>query len=268
MLGLATSLHWFSEDAEGKSIERIFKRLQQLDTQLLDERFFAGIWEDFADLAIPGNGFLIPPTPESLQDELPNTSLQDLDTWSWDSCPLSPSFRRILGNKEFLLYAQRGYLDSEFQGFDSTDIKASDDHNRPWDYDHLLPQSHFHNRKKWGKKKLELCQAWGGSIGNFHVLPFEINRARGNKPLDKFLESLPLNKSPVRHEAILSFTNPPQRSDDQLIEFVGACQQRIVDIYRVWYESLNVSFLLGDALKRNPNHDDRQKLLASEQSIG
>ena len=259
ILGLVTSLHWFSGDAKERSIERIFKRLQQLDTQLLDQQFFAGIWEDFADLAILGNGFLIPPTPESLKDKIPKPSMVDFETGSWDSCPLTASLRGIQSNKEFLLYAQRGYLDSEFQGFDSSDIKTSEDHNRPWDYDHLLPRSHFHNQRKWGKNRLKLCQRWGGSIGNFHILPFELNRSRGNKPLDQFLKSLPNNMSLVRYEAITSFTKLPREDDEQLIKFVGACQQRIVDIYENWYDSLDISFLLGSALNQGQEHDEPQR---------
>jgi len=254
VLALATSLHWFTGDQEPKAIERILKRLPT-DGSRFDREFFAGIWEDFSDI----DGLILPPIPERLREELPKIAVEDVDNWSWEKFPVPPGLNATVWNREFLLYSQRAYLESEFQGFDAAEIKVGDDHNRPWDYDHLLPQCHFYNRKTW--KGLRLCQAWGRSIGNLHILPFEVNRGRGNKPLDGFLEELELEKNPIGEIPASIYSKSPEGNDLRLIEFVNACQTRISNIYSDWFETLDISFLLGNAADLKQRHDEEKQSL-------
>ena len=72
-----------------------------------------------------------------------------------------------------LLYAQRDALKTWFPGFDPSLPEMMEDRNRPWDWDHLLPQSYFSGR--WGIP--QSVKDWGNSIGNLRAWPLEANRS-------------------------------------------------------------------------------------------
>ncbi len=75
-----------------------------------------------------------------------------------------------------LLYAQRDALKTWFPGFDPSLPEMMEDRNRPWDWDHLLPQSYFSGR--WGIP--QSVKDWGNSIGNLRAWPLEANRSDGD----------------------------------------------------------------------------------------
>jgi hypothetical protein len=75
-----------------------------------------------------------------------------------------------------LLYAQRKYLISWFPDFDPSLPEMIEDKNRPWDFDHILAQSYFVNRRGIAQSVRE----WGNSIGNLRAWPLEANRADGD----------------------------------------------------------------------------------------
>ncbi len=92
-------------------------------------------------------------------------------------------FRSISQNYFFLHHSQREYLASSILD----DQLFLSEHNRPFDYDHIIPESWFRRRTNpCGTTIRDLSDF----IGNKRVLPFSENRARGNaSPKDTFLEN-------------------------------------------------------------------------------
>ena len=77
-----------------------------------------------------------------------------------------------------LLYAQRAWLQRWFPKFDPSLPEMMEDKNRPWDIDHILPQSYFNSRRNVPQS----VKDWGNSIGNLRAWPLEANRADGDIP--------------------------------------------------------------------------------------
>lgn len=75
-----------------------------------------------------------------------------------------------------LLYAQREAVKEWFPRFDPSLPEMMEDRNRPWDWDHLLPQSYFSGRHNIPCS----VKDWGNSIGNLRAWPLEANRSDGD----------------------------------------------------------------------------------------
>ena len=74
-----------------------------------------------------------------------------------------------------LKYAQRKYYNCVFGDYDPSSKEYWDEINRPWDHDHIIPQSWIQNGD-W-----ENCQKlWINSMGNIADIPFEKNRSKSD----------------------------------------------------------------------------------------
>lgn len=82
-------------------------------------------------------------------------------------------------NPNLVLYAQRKYIKEVFKEYDPANEDMWESHNRPWDFDHILPHEWVYN-KKTGEWRA-FCSEWINVSGNFAAIPFELNRARSNK---------------------------------------------------------------------------------------
>lgn len=87
------------------------------------------------------------------------------------------TLNRVVGNKDVLLFAQREYLEVEFGDYDPARKDLWAEYNRPWDYDHIIPQSIVN---KWNQNVID-NQWWLWSIGNFAAIPLEDNRSKNDK---------------------------------------------------------------------------------------
>lgn len=96
------------------------------------------------------------------------------------SKPWWPCWNIICYNKDLLLYAQRKYLKKYFYRYDPAKLDMWDEHNRPWDYDHIIPQDWIHQKGSWRKQYTDYCEAWLNCNGNFAAIPFEKNRSKSN----------------------------------------------------------------------------------------
>ena len=158
ILAIATSLHWFCND-QHRAVQTIFERLNQCK-EALTPNFFEGVLHKSSENQ---NGVRALIIPVDLRENIivcPDES--NLQQWNWEQeviekpangnhnerarfkNDLWPQVCQILWNKELLVFAQRDFLGSRFQAFDNADISAWEDHNRPWDYDHLLPHDSWH----------------------------------------------------------------------------------------------------------------------------
>ena len=84
-------------------------------------------------------------------------------------------------NKEMLLYAQRGYMCKRFPHYDPARQDLWEDKNRPWDFDHIIPQDLIHRKGSWRQAYTEYCEAWKDNNGNMAAIPFWVNRAKSNE---------------------------------------------------------------------------------------
>lgn len=96
--------------------------------------------------------------------------------------PAKEFFGRIFNgwesnSREMLLYAERRYLNSHFSKYDPAILDMWEEYNRPWDFDHIIPQNRIS-----GKKGLyrEYDKQWLWCIGNFAAISFEANRSKSD----------------------------------------------------------------------------------------
>ena len=81
-----------------------------------------------------------------------------------------------------LIYSCRAFMKDYFDGYNAA-LPEWQGQNRPWDYDHILPQDWIAGRRISGYSKLVQKFLW--SIGNSALLPFSLNREKQAKaPVD------------------------------------------------------------------------------------
>ena len=130
----------------------------------------------------------------------------------------------------------------------------------PWDFDHLLQQDAYSN-KKVDNDFIKVCQQWGNTIANLHLLPFEQNRSRQDKPLATmddtqhvaFLRRIYLwdDTNPSKPSCLDAFS---MHSDDirsnkagaeqRVMDFVTASRARLLRLYSDWFETLKIDSML------------------------
>lgn len=81
-------------------------------------------------------------------------------------------------DKSFLLYAQKDFINQHFSKYNPSNVKDWENHNRPWDYDHIIPQSW---RKPRQNPRTNMMDYWLWKTGNFAAIPASINRSINDK---------------------------------------------------------------------------------------
>lgn len=80
----------------------------------------------------------------------------------------------IFSNKQFLVIAQREYFNREFGEY--MEFEGIEDTSRPWDWDHIYPNSWVYKRHNISK----LVKRLVNTIGNYRALSFNANRSESN----------------------------------------------------------------------------------------
>jgi hypothetical protein len=149
---------------------------------------------------------------------------------------------RICWNKALLLYAQKEYLNSKFSEFNQ--FENIDDTNRPWDWDHIFPNSWVYNNRGINP----LVKSWVNTIGNFRALSYDDNRSESNKvsPKDRF------ENDDIKRESFINTNDFPYwnqidnsfrrvTTDEKKVSvFLNAVVHRMVNIYQKWYNNYYV----------------------------
>ena len=180
---------------------------------------------------------------------------------------------KLYDSRSVLLFAQRDWLKKSYPLFDPSRPEFMEDKNRPWDYDHILPQSILQSNSGNSLKNIpQVIWDWCGSIGNLRAWPLEANRSDGDanpfKKLSSVSEeekryliknggrkasfvqenldwpywqnSVPINdKGEVEHRRYLALENYRNNQKALIIAIV----LRFVALYREWYKELKVSDL-------------------------
>lgn len=147
---------------------------------------------------------------------------------------------RIYWNKSLLLYVQKEYLNSKFKEFNQ--FESIDDTNRPWDWDHIYPNSWVYNNKGINP----LVRSWVNCIGNFRALSYDDNRSESNNVSPKVRFENDNNKidSFINENDFMYWNQIDNgfwrvKNDDnyQVTIFLNAVINRMVNIYENWYEN-------------------------------
>lgn len=111
---------------------------------------------------------------------LDERTIQSKENWfenTFSSSFAQQIFNLVKYNREILLFAQRSFLNKNFDKFLSTSGKVWEDHNVPWDYDHIIPQEWITSQRDGA---IPFCKQWLNTIGNLAAIPFEVNRSKSN----------------------------------------------------------------------------------------
>jgi len=238
---------------------------------MLDKSFFSGSLNGVKNQHSADNEFynIIPPTKLRELIKCPHENPEDWNFWREIVVDRSegdetkraelqnevwPVVHNIIWNKELLLWAQRSYMKERFANYDKADAAMWEDHNRPWDYDHLLPAKNFSNLKS-GVRYMRTCQNRGNTIGNLHILPLEENRQRQDEPANKTFENRTPKELTLIHLSdkddldAFSINKDDVHNGRKIRPFAEAVHRRIYRIYEDWFESLDIAFLINEHRK-------------------
>lgn len=257
VLALATSLHWFGINQEAA----VRELLTGLHSRPLSGDSFLKVLERFSAPGSPQVMHRILPSAE-LEKAIPeanpvdpelrqwklwheitgrkepgSAARQDRETFTW------PFIERLLRSRPLLLFAQRHYMERAFGGYDPSCVDVWKGHDRPWDYDHILPSNVLQSNPRTYR---EACRQWINTIGNLRAWPLEDNRGRQDELADQSIPESCLKDSLIlsleeRSRFSLSWedVNDPVKA----AAFMNAARARLLRIYQDWHDSLSVASL-------------------------
>ncbi|MFZ4596009.1 MAG: hypothetical protein ACOYOF_17250, partial [Verrucomicrobiaceae bacterium] len=251
MQALATIIHWFAPE-KAKVANRVYLRcrdgmdLDNIRTALMEAHSAGEMHTIHAPEAV--EAFV----------RLPEIGLKD---WNWwqpihgDGTVEGIQLRRgvwegflnFRNNRGLLLYAQRGFLAQRFRDYDPARKDLWEAHNRPWDFDHILASYYFYNRKD-GSDFRGICGQWGYTIGNLRAWPFEDNRSDQDETAASKIQGNPARLEDsfltADEERAFSGGNKVRGDEATARSFASHCRDRLLRIYRAWYEAVGVAELL------------------------
>ena len=253
IIGLALAVHWFGKD-KSKAVDI----LSDPETDLLTFKI-----TDLRDKETNSLFVLVPLDFKMLEQALQlNEQSSEKQLIAWKSFWEGTVHRNDAGDKfeetiaqsradahgrfiekvkdtrEMLLYHQRDYINAAFQGFDPSNKLMWKGHNRPWDYDHILPSNDLDGRRLRNDKTkyLYICQSWQQSIGNLIAVDLSFNRSAQ--------DSLTASDKYPNDKAITTAFDFKIEDTDNIHStrsFVLAAKNRFLEIYTDWHTNLLVS---------------------------
>ncbi len=235
--GLALLLHWFSIDKK-KAAGTVFSFIRNgCDSSALRQ----GISECI------GMNYLLPIyAPADIYTFFPIGKDPSWNPWSGnDYAPWHDFYCRLTwwGNaeaREMLLFAQRVFINSRFTMYDPAREEMWEEHNRPWDYDHIIPQNWIKERGRPRAEYRDYCDHWLYRIGNVAAIPFEDNRSKGDREAYAFYEQNAkelLFYEDFKELSKLGVQLP--ESLDASYHFAQISFKRTIEIYRCCYNLLS-----------------------------
>lgn len=120
----------------------------------------------------------------------------------------------LYDSRPVLLYAQRDWLRTWYPRFDPSQPEYMEDKNRPWDYDHILPQNLLRTESGGSRHNIpQVIWDWCSSIGNLRAWPLEANRSDSDTS-----PTLKLTQVSSEEQRYSMFSG----TDEQKASFVGA----------------------------------------------
>lgn len=261
ILGLALSVHWFGRDKK-KAVDLLVQNVElsrislsdmkdQQGNQLVTRPLELKIMEEAVPITLESNAEYLKGWTSFWQGIVnidPNGHLAE-DERERRKDRYWPFFDKLGGNREMLVYVQRAYFDAEFRDFDPSNKLIWKGHNRPWDYDHILPSNNLNaqGRANAAGDYHAVCKAWQQSLGNLVAVDFSFNREAQDQysPSKKYGrgESHRLNGF---FEEVSNFDLKLEDTQDLASsrKFVVSARNRMIAIYKEWYEELEIKTLL------------------------
>ena len=170
---LAFMLHWFGNDKK-YCVQEIFHRFKN---GINISNILQGISRLMHDCHL-----LHVYTPKEVEELFIIGNSKGWRIWNSLPAPAKHFFNRTFWYgtteaKQMLLYAERQYLNTNFRNYDPARQDMWAEENRPWDFDHIVPQEWIRNKR--GPFR-DYDKDWLWSIGNMAAISFEANRSKGN----------------------------------------------------------------------------------------
>ncbi|MFA6377690.1 MAG: DUF262 domain-containing protein [Acholeplasmataceae bacterium] len=169
-------------------------------------------------------------------------------------------YNHIKYNKNLLLFAQRKYLNKTFQNYKPVSSSDWEEHNRPWDFDHIVPQDWISNIRGLYR---EQCKDYLNTIGNLAAIPFEINREKNAyQNWEYYLEN---SNDLYFDQSLLENLNWKLTYDKELTDnFIRFCKKRMNKIFNDIHNALfrHIEFDLAIS-----NYDNLLPVLPAKRKI-
>lgn len=251
LTGCITWCSWF-----GSKTKKITDHVAALYSCLKDDLSADGIYKT---IALSHNFFNPILTKEEISRFIVLPDMQNVQDWTWwnliqhtdekiqaqhqviwDSCVSVLRDRRSL-----LLYAQRVFMNERFSDYDPARKDLWEEHNRPWDYDHILPYYYTYNQKS-NNNFMTFCKQWANNNGNFRAWPFEDNRSDQATLAGDKLNEATMKASFITKEELPGYNQGRQviENAEAALKFAEACRSRMLRIYNEWFDSLWIGHLL------------------------
>ena len=153
---------------------------------------------------------------------------------------------KLKSERELLVFGQADYISTKFKDFDPSNRLMWKGHNRPWDYDHILPSNELSARGRGSvsRQYQDICVTWQRSIGNLVAVDLSFNRSANDSksPSDKYQFEDSLKSHLIDENRIKSFDIQLEHThyEEQTNQFVLAVHDRFMHIYRYWFDNLGV----------------------------
>ena len=148
--------------------------------------------------------------------------------------PWLETLNRFRNNKEFLLFVQAGFLEETFKDYDPARKDLWAEYNRPWDYDHIMPQSVVN---RWGHDTVD-NQTWLWCIGNFAAIPLEENRSKNDREDWQYYDERKRRWPEIFDVEKITTSYKEDNADDGGLSFRSAVCKRFVRLYTMLYEAI------------------------------
>lgn len=232
VIGLATWIHWFTVGKNKKNIaDAILKEVRS--ASLLD---IEAVIKNALYRAV-SQGWLMNPI-QATTDNFDFKKDSFNQAWrlsQFEGEGWKPLYNAIAYNRELLIYSERRYFAQKFT-YDPAQTDFLKGHNRPWDYDHIIPQAWMSRQgKQFGDWK-KLCLEWLWNIGNFAAIPFFINRSKGASSC--WTEYINHPESLHWDEGVMQLKEELTEKEDMAIMFAFLTSRRLVKIYQDWREAV------------------------------
>ena len=228
---LAFTLHWFGNNKKAVA-EDIYRRCK--DTIDIDS-VLEGLSQSLHDCNIL-HVYSVEEVRNWYSNQCdPKWNFEETDAWIH-------FFNRIFwyGSseaREMLLYAQRHYINTHFCNYDPARSDLWEDYNRPWDFDHIIPQDWVNNKRQ---EYRAFDQIWLNCIGNMAAISYEINRGKGNR--DNFEEYENNQKSLLFDQRAKEISSDLTKYKDQSATFASITFKRFISIYDETYKLVGCLF--------------------------
>lgn len=240
IINLLLLLYWFSKDANccNACINTIYKTINEQKIGQDFESDFSSLRKVVLNLLREEKTkYVFSPTelkqyfkPETL--EYPKIETQIEIFWQEIS-----DFRRT---DTMLIFAEKKFLIEHYPNYIPASIKDWDKTNRPWDYDHIIPQVWSAYRSK-GEPYKAIVDYWLWRTGNFAAIPFEINRSKNAYSEYSFYEEKA--EQLLFSKEVENVTIDLIRNKDQAIIFAKETFERTIRVYEKAFDFIKVWFI-------------------------